>query len=207
MEEIVISTDESERLSRSLEEIDLGSPYEDLEEFLLSIFSVWATLPKDVLRRLRLFRDDPESYGALVLRNLPVDDSLPPTPLDGRPVTARDTFVSEASILGIAQILGQPMGYLDENEGDIIQALAPVREEAKATSSESSKVDLDFHTDFSFDRERPDRPYNVYNPDYILLLGLRSDRNKTAKTLYADARDICKALTPAQLADGPQTAL
>jgi L-asparagine oxygenase len=96
-------------------------------------------------------------------------------------------------------VLGQPLGYRDEKGGDIIQALAPVRAQEHATSSESSAVDLAFHTDFSFDSRHPERPYNVLNPDYIVLLGLRGDRHGEAFTLYADARDICRHLDPGQL--------
>jgi hypothetical protein len=68
-----------------------------------------------------------------------------------------------------------------------------------ATSSESSDVELGFHTDFNFDKHHPERPYNVLNPDYIVLLCLRGDRRSEAYTLYADARDICGKLDPAHL--------
>ena len=91
------------------------------------------------------------------------------------------------------------MGYFDEKHGDIIQALCPVKTEISATSSESSGIDLDFHTDFNFDKDNPDQPYNTVNPDYIILLCLRSDHHNKAYTSYADARTICKYLTSNQI--------
>jgi L-asparagine oxygenase len=199
METMVLPEVSTTSLRVSLQTLDLGSPYGDLEGFLTTISPVFASLPQPMREHLRAFRNDPRAYGAMVLRNLPIDDELPPTPLDGRPSRNKKTFVSEACVLGISQILGEPMGYQNEKEGDVIQALCPVPAEAHATSSESSDVELGFHTDFNFDPHNPERPYNVLNPDYIVLLCLRGDAKHEAYTLYADARDICRRLAPAQL--------
>jgi L-asparagine oxygenase len=197
MESIILSEETRTDLRTSLAQ--LTSPYDDFETFLVCIYPVFARLHSQVLLKLNAYRNDPRAYGALVVENCPLDDELPPTPIDGRPRKDKKTFVSEACVLGISQMLGEPMGYNDEREGEIIQALCPVRQEAHAPSSASSETELGFHTDFNFDRSRPDQPYNTNNPDYIVLLCLRQDRNQEAQTLYADARDICKKLTPAQL--------
>jgi L-asparagine oxygenase len=199
MDTMVLPEESRTSLKASLQTLALHSPYEDLEGFLTTISPAFASLPPRLRERLRAFRNDPRAQGAMVLRNLPIDDELPPTPLDGRPSRDKTTFVSEACVLGICQILGEPMGYRDEKEGDVIQALCPVPAEAHATSSESSDVELGFHTDFNFDPQNPERPYNVLNPDYIVLLCLRGDPEHEAYTLYADARDICRQLAPAQL--------
>jgi L-asparagine oxygenase len=177
----------------------LPSPYEDIEAFLLTIYPIFARLPTDVLRKLFNYRIDPQAYGALVLENFPVDDDLPPTPSDAKRCRDKRSFASEACALGIAQILGHPIGYHDEKEGEVIHTLSPVRSEVQATSSESSEVHLGFHTDFNYDKETPDLPYNVVNPDYIVLVCLRADPKGEAGTLYADARDICRCLTPAEV--------
>ena len=194
MERVDLPEPTTTALRESLERLTLSSPYDDIETFLTAIYPVFATLPPSLLQRLSAFRNDPKAYGALVVGNLPIDDDLPPTPLDGRPSMDKKTFISEACVLGISQLLGQPMGYRDEKEGDIVQALCPVPAEAHATSSESSDVELGFHTDFNFDPANPERPYNVLNPDYIVLLCLRGDVNHEAYTRYADARDLCGQL-------------
>jgi L-asparagine oxygenase len=177
----------------------LSSPYDQVEEFLITIYPVFAGLPREILGKLFDFRNNPESYGALLLKDFPVDDELPLTPLDGKRSTDKKTFLTEACALGIAQILGQPIGYHDEKEGELIHALCPVRLEAQATSSESSEVNLGFHTDFNFDKQNPEHPYNTINPDYIVLVCLRRDKKSEAGTLYADARDICRHLSPSDL--------
>jgi L-asparagine oxygenase len=197
MERIALTPPQKAGLADAL--YGLPSPYEDIEAFLLTIYPIFAGLPADVLRKLFNYRIDPRAYGALLLENFPVDDDLPPSPSDGKRCPDKKTFTSEACALGIAQILGHPIGYYDEKEGEIIHTLSPVRSEAQATSSESSEVNLGFHTDFNFDKENPADPFNVVNPDYIVLVCLRADRKGEAGTLYAAARDICKHLTPAEV--------
>jgi L-asparagine oxygenase len=197
MERIALTPPEKAGLADAL--YGLPSPYEDIEEFLLTIYPIFARLPAEALRKLFNFRIDTRAYGALLLENFPTDDDLLPSPSDGKRCRDKKSFVSEACALGIAQILGHPIGYYDEKEGEVIHNLTPVRGEAQATSSESSEVNLGFHTDFNFDKENPGQPFNVVNPDYIVLACLRADRKGEAGTLYADARDICGHLTPAEM--------
>lgn len=197
MERIALTPPQKAGLADAL--YGLPSPYEDTEEFLLAIYPIFARLPAEVLRKLFSFRIDPRAYGALILENFPTDDELPPSPSDGKRCLGKQSFASEACALGIAQILGHPIGYYDEKEGELIHNLCPVRSEAQATSSESSEVTLGFHTDFNYDKDNPGDPFNVVNPDYIVLACLRADRKGEAGTLYADARDVCEHLTPAEL--------
>lgn len=199
MERVTLSDEEKAAVRHAAAAVRGASPYEDFEAFLAEAYQVIAALPRPLVQTLVRYGSDPRPYGGLVLTNLPIDDALPPTPRDGRACRDKQTFVSEACLLAVSLLLGQPLGYRDEKGGDIIQALAPVRTQARATSSESSDVELAFHTDFNFDRNHPERPYNVLNPDYIVLLGLRGDRHREADTLYADARDIASRLDPGQL--------
>lgn len=197
MNKLALSSHDKNKLLKFLSNI--GCPYDDLEGFLLSIYPIFAGLPRAILCKLFDFRNNPHAYGALVLENFPIDEELPPTPADGQRSQQKKTFISEACVLGVAQMLGQPVGYYDEKKGEVIQILCPVRKEACSTSSESSEIELGFHTDFNFDKDNPDTPFNRGNADYIVLMCLRGAQNSDACTLYADARDICRQLTPAQL--------
>jgi L-asparagine oxygenase len=199
MEQVTLPDSATPAVRAAYEALGPTSPYDDFETFLAGVYPAVAAFPLDLRRKLTEFATDPRAHGALVLHNLPIDERLPDTPLDGRPSKEKQTFLSETSILAVSLLLGQPIGYHDEKQGDIIQALCPVKTESHATSSESSDVELGFHTDFNFDRHHPERPYNVLNPDYIVLLCLRGDRRAEAYTLYADARDICGKLNPDQL--------
>ena len=178
---------------------DAGSPYDDFETFLLSVYPIFAQSSRSVLRQLFAYRNDPSAPGVLHITNVPIDDVIPPTPTNARRTADKQTYISEGSLLGIAQILGEPLGYRNEKDGEVIQNLAPVKSESESTSSESSKIDLGFHTDLDFDAEDTEKPQNITNADYILLICLRQDPEKKACTLYADARDIMSRLTGEQL--------
>ena len=179
---------------------DVGSPYEDIEGALLSVYPIFAQLPRQVLEKIRAFRNDPNSPGFLVVENCPIDSELPPTPSDGKRSTLKHGHISEACVLGLGQLLGEPLGYHNEKAGEIIQNLCPVESQSAQPSSESSEIPLGFHTDFDFDENDPCHPYNVTNADFIILLCLRPDPENRAFTLYADARDICAQLDRGTLA-------
>lgn len=197
LQTIALSAEYQEALRLSLH--DIGSPYENLEDFLISVYTVFAGLPREILERIFEFRNDPSQYGALHLAGFPGDEDLPRTPLDGKRSREKKTFVSEACALGISRLVGEPIGYYAEKEGEIIHNLCPVKSEAQANSSESSQINLGFHTDFNFDKECPNLPYNVVNPDYVVLVCLRADKNRQARTMYADARDLCGKLNEDEL--------
>jgi L-asparagine oxygenase len=177
----------------------IGSPYDDMEGFLLSAFPIGATLPKPILTELQAFRNDPQSPGILLIEGWPLDDEIPATPINGRRNFDKQTYISEGCVLAVAKTLGEPLGYYDEKDGEIIQNLAPIKKEASSTSSESADIDLAFHTDLDFDKYNPHRRWNETNADFIALLCLRQDPAKQACTLYADARDICRNLSRRQL--------
>jgi L-asparagine oxygenase len=177
----------------------LGSPYRDVEDFLVSLYPIFAALPRPLLAPLLAFRNDPAAPGFLVLENCPVDAKLSATPPDGKRSAAKKTFVSDACVLGLCQLLGEPLAYHGEKDGELIQNLCPVASEAARTSSESSELSLGFHTDFDFDEAHPESPYNITNADFIVLLCLRADPGHEAYTLYADAREVCARLTPEEI--------
>ncbi|HMS12186.1 MAG TPA: TauD/TfdA family dioxygenase [Microthrixaceae bacterium] len=108
--------------------------------------------------------DDPAGPGALLVRGLPVGD-IGPTPASPTEPCAKDR-VSEFVLLTVARRLGQPVGYLPEHGGDIVQNLVPVRADSDRQTSTSSSVDLEFHTETAFHRHRP---------RFLVLLCLRGD--------------------------------
>jgi len=112
------------------------------------------------------FTDAAPQAGALVLRGLPVGE-LPLTPES--PTTPLDKpLVSEFTLLTVARRLGQPVGYLPEHGGDLIQNLVPMKTNAERQVSTSSKVQLMFHTEAAF---------HPHRPKYLLLLCLRGDES------------------------------
>lgn len=158
----------------------------DSERFVEAAQHAGSQVPANVRRSVRDFTLDAGTTGALMIRGVPVG-ALPATPPQPTSPTSKDT-VSEFNLLTIARLLGEPVGYLPEHGGDLVQNIVPVAQSAQRQVSTSSKVDLMFHTEAAF---HPHRPH------YLLLLCLRGDRDGRARTTLASAREVAPLLSPA----------
>ena len=114
--------------------------------------------------------------------------ALPRTP--GKPDAETDKdLVSEVTLLQAALRLGEPVGYLPELGGKIVQNLIPVAQDAARQTSTSSAVRLGWHTETAF---------HPHMPRYLLLLCLRGDPE--AHTTFSCVDDMVQRLSPAALA-------
>lgn len=121
-------------------------------------------LPAAAYDALVDFADQPHASGALLLRGIEVG-ALPPTPPSPTSAHGKD-LRSELVLLTVARVLGQPVGYLPEHGGDLVQQIVPTRAASDLQVSTSSKVELMFHTEAAF---------HPHKPRYLLLLCLRGD--------------------------------
>jgi L-asparagine oxygenase len=174
----------------------IPSPYEKFEDTLVQLHKIFAELPAPVLKDIMTFGRFPESPGVMLLENMPMDPELPPTPKDGNPVVNRNSFVGEGILLGLTQLLGEPVGFTSEKSGQLIHYVTPVEAGSYTQSNQGSKVFLNYHNDSIHDESGY---YHRYNPDYLILHCIRADKDGKAFTYYADARDVCRALPPATL--------
>ena len=137
---------------------------EGVERFVRAAGHAGRMMPAVVHDALVDFTDNAHQSGALLLRGLPVGE-LPATP--ATPTTPADKdSISEFTLLTIARRLGQPVGYLPEHGGDLVQNIVPTRAALDRQVSTSSKVQLMFHTEAAF---------HPHRPRYLLLLCLRGD--------------------------------
>jgi L-asparagine oxygenase len=141
-------------------------------------------LPPSALAALGSLRagDGPRS---VVLRGLPVPADLGPSPqvADGR---ARSGGGSELLLLAAAAVLGEPIGYLPEQGGALVQHLAPTQAELRRQTSNSSAVRLELHTETAF---------HPHHPTFLLLSCLRDDPE--AATLISAVDDVVDHLPAA----------
>lgn len=119
--------------------------------------------------------------GVLRLSGIPVG-TLPATPADPRQHVDK-TSDSELSLLRAAVQLGEPVGYLPEHGGDLIQNLVPVQADQARQTSTSSAVRLGWHTETAF---------HPHMPRYLLLICLRGDA--AARTTYSCVDDMIERL-------------
>lgn len=114
----------------------------------------------------------------ILFKNLNIG-SIPQTPNSLFNIPHTDN--ANEVILDYAKKYGHPIGYLQEQNGKIVQDIFPIKKTAEDQISSSSKVTLELHTEAAF---------HPYLPDYLLLLCLRGDEK--AGTTYALLSDILK---------------
>jgi L-asparagine oxygenase len=139
-------------------------------------------LPELMHDELLSFADRPDATGAVLFKGVPVG-TLPPTPESPTASTEKDC-VSEMMLLAAGRALGQPVGYLPEHGGLVVQNLIPTRAGAYRQVSTSSAVTLAWHTEAAF---------HPHRPRYLLLLCLRGDPQ--ARTTLASIREIVATLS------------
>jgi L-asparagine oxygenase len=170
------------------------------EQLLARLLQACSILPVDTVRHLLAFRASPYADPALLITGLPVDDDLPPTPVEGAPEPAKNGQISESAILSVAVLLGEPIAYRAEKKGALVQNVYPTRLQKDTPSNESSAASLGFHTELAFSRAASERPLHLAAPDFVLLLGLRCPAGRPARTAVVDARKVCARLDEQHLA-------
>ena len=144
-----------------------AQPNVEPDEFGAQALDASFDLPIELRRAVLNFSDVGSDSGIMVVRGLHVDDDLVPTPLDnGQGLAGRTGFVKEMG--AIAHLLGSMVGYQAENNGRLIQDMVPNPKLALTQQSQSSKVELEAHTEQCF---------SEYRPDYVVLGALRGDAN------------------------------
>ena len=142
-------------------------------------------IPEVALEAMLSVVDDPYGPPAALLRNVPIDSPLPPTPLDGGDALGLGTPVSDKVLLGIARVMGQPIGFQGLKNGTLVQTVAPTLGGSEGQSNEGSKERFHFHVESAFSPNRA---------SHLLLLCLRSDHEKIATTELVDAQAAYHAL-------------
>ena len=158
------------------------APVDELSEELVHAAALGRRhLPIAVDDALLRFAVTPPRSGALLIRNAPIG-GLPPTPPTPETPVAKD-LSTELTLLTVARRLGQPVGYVPEHGGRIVQNIVPTPSAADSQMSTSSRSSLMFHTETAF---------HPHRPRYLLLLCLRGD--PSAHTTLASVHDIMDRL-------------
>jgi L-asparagine oxygenase len=144
----------------------------------------WHDLPGSLRRSLVAHRRDSGPTGALLVRGLPVDESsLPPTPAVSGSVQ-REATVPAALLVLVASAFGDPIAFSKEKSGAMVQDVVPVPGNEEVQGNEGSVL-LMFHNENAFHRHRP---------DFVALVCLRADHDRTAGLRTASIRQVYEAL-------------
>ncbi|GAA2939396.1 clavaminate synthase family protein [Streptomyces enissocaesilis] len=178
-------TDACERLARTL--CTGGHDQVDSPEWVARARDAWEDLPLLLRREMRRFKRDSGPHGTLVIGGLPVGQAaLPATPAVPGSVQ-RQATVPAAMLTMVACGLGEPLAYLAEKSGALVQDVVPVPGQ-EAFHGNAGSVPLSFHTENGF---------HLHPPDYVIFLCLRADHDRSAGMRIAGIRQALPRLTPA----------
>lgn len=107
-----------------------------------------------------------------------------PTPSNLDAHNPDSTYGIDEYLLARSQEYGQPIGYIQEQDGSLVQNLFPIAGNENRQISSSSKVQLELHTETAF---------HPWKPDYLILFCLREDRR--AETTIALLVDILSSIS------------
>ncbi|MFD7717229.1 hypothetical protein ACFV6K_15495, partial [Streptomyces sp. NPDC059814] len=144
----------------------LPDPAADIDRSMTRYHRIFAGLPLEQLQRILDFGRHIDTPGATLVSNLPVEDTLPLTPVDGGPARDKRGFVAEGVLLGLAGLLGEPIGVLTEKDGRLVHDVVPVPGGERTQTNQGSAVFLNFHSDITYD---PTGRYDIANPDFLVL--------------------------------------
>jgi L-asparagine oxygenase len=129
----------------------------------------------------RLFGND---KGYIKVDGLNVGD-IPATPLN-RGQLRKNDHLSESIVLQCASLLGDPIGYVQESGGKLVNNFFPQPTKEASLTSDSCDSELDMHTENAF--------HNI-SPDFLILLCLRQDKNKEAITYISSIDKVLEQVS------------
>lgn len=121
----------------------------------------------------------------VVLKNAPIDPTIPPTPTDGSKTLGKETFVAESMLLSLGEIpSSKVVGYWAEKEysNPWVHEGFPRQGVGSALTAAH---ELSFHQDMS---------YQDHIPDILGLYCLREGHDKEVTTTIVDVREITSQL-------------
>ena len=173
-----------ERLARTL--CADGHEQVDDPQWVARARDAWEELPLPLRHAVRRFRRHSGPHGTLVIGGLPVDQAiLPVTPAVPGSVQ-RQATVPAAVLTMVACGLGEPLAYLAEKSGALVQDVVPVPGQ-ETFHGNAGSVPLSFHTENGF---------HPHPPDYVVFLCLRADHDRSTGMRTAGIRQALPLLTP-----------
>ncbi|MCQ4311385.1 TauD/TfdA family dioxygenase [Pseudomonas stutzeri] len=146
-------------------------------------------LSQEQMAQILNFKLFGNKQGFLLLEDASIGE-IPPTPASRADMHKPDDS-SERLLLQATALLGEPIGYVQESSGCIVNNCFPQQTQSRAATSDSFDTELDLHTENAF---------HSIQPDYLLLLCLRQDPAAEAITYIASVDRILDCLDHEQQA-------
>ncbi|MFF5019743.1 TauD/TfdA family dioxygenase [Streptomyces sp. NPDC001165] len=183
--DISLSPAEIDRIRKEADHCVAADVVSDPEEFAARALRATSSLPVELMDGLRRFRRYGSPIGGLLVRGCPIFD-IPETPAN--PAAAEGTRLTAAGVFGIiTAMVGDQFGFKPELGGNLIQDILPVPGFEYTQQSISSAMELYTHVEYAFTEDRA---------DYVALLCLRADHDRTASTTLSPVERVLPLLSP-----------
>ena len=146
-------------------------------------------LRQEQIEQILRFRLLGNRQGFLLLEDMPIGQ-VPPTPAT-REALAKADNQSERLLLQATILLGEPVGYIQESNGAIVNNFFPQQAWSDTPCSDSFDTELELHTENAF---------HAVQPDYLVLLCLRADPAAEAVTYISPVDAILERLNHEEIA-------
>lgn len=191
--EIYLSYEETQSLRRALSKLTMLDCRHALTAQPVLSQTFRAIVSEDKVARLEQFATSPEH--ALIIRHLPVDEVLPPTPYEYDP-GIYETPLATASILGVFGCIGiHPLAYQGENDNSFVRHVVPKKHAEATLSSYGSRMDLGMHAD---NPHLPliTEPVQTLSacPEFLSLTGIRCEL--AVPTRLLPTQEVLESLAP-----------
>ena len=161
-----------------------GDPYSDFESFYESVSQNRNAVPQRIKNELEGFRDRKRA-GAILMRNLPLGNHIPPTPLDPFAKQPILTLRTETFLVLLATIVAEPFSFCEWDAGHMVHNKYPIKSHREVQFG-SNAVEFLVHTE---------TPFREFSPDYIALLCVRGDPTGEAQTRLCDVGAVIESLS------------
>jgi L-asparagine oxygenase len=164
--------DEARRFSIESMALAMPSPYTNFEYAFQYVKACHASTANSIFPEL--FYATPPDTSALLLHELPTDQTASLDAAARHAPGVKHSFVSEFCLLYMSCMFGEPFSYKYEKSGDVVHNIFPTRSGSHSTSNEGSMSELLFHMEIA----------HLYpsSPDHLCLYCVQSDLLGTAET-------------------------
>jgi L-asparagine oxygenase len=185
-EAVVVPAEQAGKLMEHLVEvIDLAQG--DFSRILREVYPrIIRHVPDCVLSEMGSLREV-EARGYALIRNLPVDNQVPPTPTAQTGNILDVLPIASALLLCASRLLGEPYTWSGEHDGSYLTSVLPTLAEAASPSSHGAAA-LPLHTEAVH--------LAPYMPDYVALYCVRPDPDGEVRTVLAEGRKALAGCTP-----------
>jgi L-asparagine oxygenase len=184
---VTVPAEQRDELMAGLTACKAELAYGDFSHILREVYPrIIGCTPSNVISAIDGLREV-EARGYVIIRGLPLDDRVPPTPtaqvgniLDVLPIAS-------ALVLCMAKIAGEPYTWAGEYDGSYLTSVLPTPENATAPSSHGAAA-LPFHTETVH--------LAPYMPSYVALYCVRSGPSGEARTLLVEGARVLEQCAP-----------